>query len=170
MDQWTIKQKLWEWVKKYKFVILIVLIGIVFMMLPTHSKSQSSVSESATVVTPQPQADLAEDLEKILSQIHGVGKVRVLLTVSTGERIIYQEDTQISSNDTSSTVQKDTVIITGSDRTQQALISHVLSPTYLGAIIVCQGADRASVKLAVLDAVSKITGLSADMISVVKMK
>lgn len=170
MDQWTIKQKIGEWVKKYKFVILIVLIGIVFMLLPTHSKSQSSVSESATVVTPQPQADLAEDLEKILSQIHGVGKVRVLLTVSTGERIIYQEDTQISSNDTSSTVQKDTVIITGSDRTQQALISHVLSPTYLGAIIVCQGADRASVKLAVLDAVSKITGLSADMISVVKMK
>lgn len=170
MDQWITKQKIGEWVKKYKFVILIVLIGIVCMLLPTRSQSQSSTSDSATVVAPKPQTDLAEDLEKILSQIHGVGKVRVLLTVSTGERIVYQEDSQISSNETNSTVQKETVIITDSERTQQALVSHVVGPTYLGALIVCQGADRASVKLAVLDAVSKITGLSADMISVVKMK
>ena len=43
-------------------------------------------------------------------------------------------------------------------------------PTYLGAIIICEGADDANIRLAVVDAVSKVTGLGANRISVLKMK
>ena len=47
---------------------------------------------------------------------------------------------------------------------------YVLSPTYLGAVIVCQGGDSPTVKLAIVEAVSNATGLSADKITVLKMK
>jgi len=36
--------------------------------------------------------------------------------------------------------------------------------------VVCQGADRAGVRLAVVDAVKSVTGLSSDRITVLKMK
>jgi stage III sporulation protein AG len=62
------------------------------------------------------------------------------------------------------------VIITDSDRAQQGLISQVLPPSYLGAVIVCQAGDQPEVKLAVVEAVCDAVGLTADKISVLKMK
>ena len=41
-------------------------------------------------------------------------------------------------------------------------------PTYRGALVVCQGGDRADVKLAVTEAVSALTGLSSDRVTVAK--
>jgi stage III sporulation protein AG len=64
----------------------------------------------------------------------------------------------------------DTVIITDSSRNESGLIRQVNPPVYLGAIVLCQGGDRPSVRLAIVDAVSKVTGLGADRISVLKMK
>ena len=41
---------------------------------------------------------------------------------------------------------------------------------YLGVIVVCEGADSPAVRLAIVEAVSDVTGLGADRISVLKMK
>ena len=65
---------------------------------------------------------------------------------------------------------KDTVIVTDGDRAQNGLVQQLLPPTYLGAIIVCEGGDRAEVRLAIAKAVSRYTGLGIDRISVLKMK
>ena len=43
-------------------------------------------------------------------------------------------------------------------------------PKFSGAIVVCDGADKASVKLMVLSAVSAATGLSSEKISVLPGK
>jgi stage III sporulation protein AG len=64
----------------------------------------------------------------------------------------------------------ETVIITDAQRAQQGLVKQVNPPVYLGAVVVCQGADRASVRLAIVEAVANATGLGADKISVLKMK
>jgi stage III sporulation protein AG len=79
---------------------------------------------------------------------------------------VYQTDSD-SSGDSS---RLDTVIITDGDRAQNGLIQQVLPATYLGAIIVCEGGDRAEVRLAIAEAVSHFTGLGMDRISVLKMK
>ena len=94
----------------------------------------------------------------------------MLLTVKTGETTVYQTDEDTSTSETGSSIRKETVIITDSDRNQQALVVQVLPPDFMGAVIVCQGADNASVRLAVVEAVSKATGLGADRITVLKMK
>lgn len=153
--------------KKYRWPLLVVLLGIVLMALPIGTAKETAQPQPQTT---QPTADPQQELVQILSQIRGVGKVQVLLTVKSGETVKYQTDDDIVTSDTGSTVRKETVIITDSDRNQQALIVQVLPPEYLGAIIVCQGADDAAVRLAVVEAVSKATGLGADRISVLKMK
>ena len=53
---------------------------------------------------------------------------------------------------------------------ETGLIKQVNPPKYLGALIVCQGADDPSVRLAVSQAVASVTGISTDRISVLKMK
>ena len=163
MDLGKYKGKIIALILKYKYVIIVLLIGLVLMLIPFGSESNDTVEET---FTPQKEVSAEEKLSLILSQVHGAGEVRVLLTVSQGEEIIYQTD----SEDTGETVRIETVVITGSDRTEYGLVRKTFSETYRGAIIVCQGADDPTVRLAIVDAVSKVTGLGADKISVMKMK
>ena len=79
-------------------------------------------------------------------------------------------DEDQSVTETGSDVRKETVILRDAQDNEMALITQIISPEYLGAIVVCEGADDANVKLAVLEAVAKATGLRSDRISVLKMK
>ena len=108
--------------------------------------------------------DLEQQLSAILSQISGVGKAEVLLTEAVGRDTVYQVDTRQNQGNA------DTVIITDQNREETGLVKQILAPVYRGAVIVCQGADRAGVRLAVVDAVKSVTGLSSDCITVLKMK
>ncbi len=167
MDRVAVGKKILEFGQKYRYALLVLLIGLGLMLLPGLEKSADS-SDSQPVQQVKSE-DISHRLEEILSQIQGAGKVQVMLTVAQGERIMYQTDEDLASGD-SGTSRWDTVIIAGADRAQAGLIQQVIPPVYRGAIIVCQGAQNAAVRLAIVEAVSNITGLGADKISVVKMK
>ena len=161
MDIKGIREKAGKWFAKYKYLALILLVGIGLMLIPSRSGSEETPAQ-----TPQhtvEATDIADQLEGILSNIKGAGRVQVMLTVKSGEQTIYQTDTP-------ATDRQDTVIITDDNRAQNGLVQQVISPTYRGAIVLCQGADSASVCLAIKEAVSKVTGLDTSQISVLKMK
>mgnify|MGYP003293751885 CR=1 FL=1 len=103
-------------------------------------------------------------LEEILKEISGAGKVRLLLTEEAGSENIYQTDEGAEQS------HLDTVIVMNSQREELGLIRQVIAPRYRGAVVVCQGGDRAEVRLAVVNAVKSVTGLSSDRITVLKMK
>ena len=154
--------------KKYKYAILILFIGLVFMLLPGGKTKENTITpqpETATIHIP-----LEERLENILCQVEGAGKVEVVLTISAGEETLFQANEDSSVGEKDQNTRKDTVIITDTNHNETGLIKQVLSPVYQGAIIVCQGAERPSVRLEIVDAVSKLTGLGANSISVLKMK
>lgn len=167
MDRLALGGKILEFGKKYRYALLVVLIGLALMLLPGKN-SDTKVSESQPVQETAP-VDISQQLAQILCQIQGAGKVQVMLTIAEGEKIMYQTDEDLASGDTG-TSRWDTVIVTGADRGQSGLIQQVIPPVYRGAIVVCQGAHNATVRLEIVEAVSKITGLGADKISVVKMK
>ncbi len=50
----------------------------------------------------------------------------------------------------------------------EVVVTHSRYPRFVGALIVCEGGDRADVQLKVTQAVSALTGLSSERISVVK--
>lgn len=159
-------EKIMGWVRKYRFVLLILLIGIGLMLIPFESKEKAEVSQQATAPT---QPDISLELSRILSQIDGAGEVSVMLTIHTGISTVYQTDDSTTTGE-NSTSKQDTVIITDENRTQTGLIQHIVYPEYRGAIIVCQGADDLQVRLNIMEAVARITGLGMDKISVLKMK
>lgn len=164
MDWVTLRSRGKELVRKYRYVLLVVLAGLFLMALPDGKNTKAAPGPAAAET--EPGQNLQTGLEEILSQIQGAGRVRVLLTQREGERTVYQTD----EDSTSSGIRSDTVLINGSDRSQTGLVQQINPPTYLGAVIVCQGADSASVRLAIVSAVGSVTGLSTDKITVLKMK
>lgn len=161
MDFVIRKEHLLEYIKKYRYFLLVLLAGILLMSLPER--------DSEAYVSPEPvqtEPDLQESLADILSMVQGAGKVQVLLTQAAGEEIRYQTDDQT----TPESIRRETVLTANSEREEQGLVKQVNPPVYQGAIILCQGADNANVRLSIVNAVKSVTGLSADHIAVLKMK
>lgn len=159
MDLAAGRQQLKNCIKKYQYILLILLVGISLMLFPDKRESPEALA-SEEITLP----DLEQELSVILSQIAGVGKAEVLLTEAYGSDTIYQTDTNQNLSNL------DTVIITDENREETGLIKQILPPVYRGALIVCQGADSAGVRLSVVEAVKSVTGLSSDCITVLKMK
>lgn len=159
--------KLSVMVKKYRYVAVIILAGVLLMLLPMGTAEKKTVS---SIKAEQVIPNMEERLAQILSKIEGAGRVSVMLTLSAGEEVIYQTDRKDAVSEGNSTTQSDTVIVTDGNRLENGLIIQVIPEKYQGAVIVCQGADKAAVRLAICEAVSKVTGLGTDKISVIKMK
>lgn len=162
MDWMKLKSSGMEAIKKYRYVLLVVLAGIILMALPEGKEEQAEPEQ--TVEASQPC--LQEALANILSQIAGAGKVKVLLTEAAGEQTIYQTDEDYAGSD----IRRQTVLVSNTSREETGLVKQVNPPTYQGAIVLCQGADSARVRLSIVEAVSNATGLSTNKISVLKMK
>lgn len=169
MDFAKLKNSISEGIAKYKYVWIVLLAGIVLMLLPTKQSTAAQAQPKDQPV--QLEEDTVETrLEKILGYISGAGEVKVMLSVAQGERIIYQTDSTYSQGENSSDSRTQTILITDSQRNQQGLIHQKNPPTYQGAIIIAQGADDPVVKLAIVEAVSSVTGLGTDKITVLKMQ
>lgn len=167
MDRIEVRNRIQSWFKQYRYGALIVLIGIVLMMLP--GKSDSVTPKETIPNEPVKEVSVTDELTLILAQIQGVGKVRVMITQATGPETVYQTDTDITESSDNRSHRSETVVISNSDA-DMGLIRTVTPPTYLGAIIVCQGGADPVVRLAVSQAVSAVTGISTDRITVLKMK
>lgn len=150
---------------KYQYALLVLVIGVALLLIPGKSGGEKKVAKEN--VSETKQLTLTQDaLAEILQSIHGAGRVKVLLSVSTGEETLYQTDTETAAD----TQKIQTIIITDSQRSEAGLVRQVNPVTYLGAIVVCQGADSPAVRLAITQAVTKITGLGSDAICVLKMQ
>ncbi|MBO5952655.1 MAG: hypothetical protein J6Q53_00795 [Oscillospiraceae bacterium] len=168
MEWVKLKEKLPGFLKKYRYAALVLVIGVVLMLLPSGTTSkQPETNSTQTVMTVK---DLQERLAVILSQVEGAGQVQVMLSEAAGEETLYQTNDDYSTGNDTATTRKDTVTVTDAQRNETGLVRQVNPPRYLGAVIVCQGAENPTVRLAIAEAVSKATGLGVDKISILKMK
>ena len=159
-------RKLWN---RYKYVVLVILIGVGLLLWPTTVGETHPTVPSAECSV---ERDLEAEMEQILGIMSGVGQVKVMLTVeSDGERHLAQ-DTDLSyrgdreAPEDYSRQTKTVLVDDGSG--DAAVVTRTMQPTYRGALVVCQGGGQADVKLAVTEAVAALTGLSADRITVAK--
>ena len=169
MDYKELKCRISGLAVKYKYVWIVLLAGMILMMIPGKS-SQKDAAAIPEQELPQQEYTLESQLEEILSCIEDAGKVKVMLSVSRSEKTIYQTDSTYSQSDDHADSRTQTILITDNQRNETGLVHQKYSPVYQGAIVLAEGADMSSVKLAIVKAVSDITGLGADKISVLKMK
>jgi len=155
-----------SFLKKYRWAAAVLLAGLLMMAVPEQQEPPAVTETPAQSVQPE----LQQELEELLSRLEGVGKVRILLTAASGPQTHYQTDEDTQNTADSRDHRVETVVITGADRGETGLVRRVDPPVWLGAVVLCQGADRASVRLAVVEAMTAATGLTSDRISVLKMK
>lgn len=159
-------RKLWD---RYKYAALVVLIGAGLLLWPSGNGNTDILKRE----TEQAEIwDIQGEMEEILGTMSGVGQVKVMLTVdSDGERQLAQDTELTYSGDTAApedySRRSETVLVDGASG-DETVVTKTLYPTYRGALVVCQGGDRAEVKLAVTEAVAALTGLSSDHITVAK--
>ena len=110
-------------VSKYKYAVIVLVVGLLLLLIPTNT-DREVVQE--TVDNRPVQTFDAEALEEILQSITGAGKVRVLLSVESGENVIYQTNDDVDSDGKSKT---QTVIVSDSQRSEQGLVAQINPPT-----------------------------------------
>lgn len=166
MDGLEWKKRLKGIISKYKFAIMILCAGILLMTMPDLPGDKNSIEVQQNQTR---EHELSDELASILSKIDGVGRVEVMLTEAAAAETVYQTDDDISQSEDAESGRRKTVVISvGSD--EQGLVRTITPPVYLGAIVVCQGGENPRIQLAVVQAVSSVTGIGSDRIAVLKMK
>lgn len=149
----------------------------------THNTNTAVLASETSGTTAQSQEYiLKEDLENILSNIDGAGKVQVMITYTESSEVkaMYNESTKESTTEeTDSTggvrtiAQVDSskeVVYTEDDGKKVPITEKVIMPKVEGAIILAEGANDALIKNNIILAVEAVTGLSTHKIQVFQLK
>lgn len=152
--------------KKYGMTLLVVAAGVALMLLPGTSEDAGE-KQTAQNTEDFSLEETQAQMEKLLSRIEGTGKLQLMLTLKSGSRLRLAED-QDETADQEETSRRTETVTVSRGGSEDVVITQQMYPIYQGAVVVCQGADQAAVRLAVTEAVSALTGLSSDRITVVK--
>lgn len=164
--QWKPEQ-LKKLLDKYKYVLLVLAAGLVLLLWPSGERERPASEADGGGLEEFDLAALEEKLSRTLSQVEGAGEVTVVLTVKSGAEQVPLTDRSTSSRERDSQVEEKTVVInTGSG--QQAAVRLERAPVFQGAVVVCPGGDQAQVRLLLSQAVSSLTGLGTDRITICK--
>jgi len=122
----------------------------------TNTSSIEASSKSAETNT---NSNLENDIEKILSQISGVGKVNVMITYSTGKEIVPATDTKTTENNTQekdngggtrninqSNNESSVVYEENQSGSKTPIIIKELLPQVKGVVVVAEGAGDITIK------------------------
>lgn len=164
-------KKLGGFFQKYKLIFLVLAVGILLLLWPSGGEEPTASSgQSASQNLTFDMEALEDKLEHILSRISGAGQVAVALTAEHGVENIYAADISSAQDDSAWEETRETVIISAGSGVEQAVLVQQRYPTFLGAVVVCDGGADPEVRLLITQAVSDLTGLGTDRILVCKSK
>ena len=173
-------------------IILIITIVAINYIWSDDSKKQTITNDSNKKLAMEEankqneindnNENIEERLENILSNIKGVGKTQVLLSYSQTSQIIpiYDEDSSSSTTEekdsgggtrtVNENSTKKEVKYEENNGVKTPITQSVVNPKIEGAIITAQGANDATVKTNIIQAVEAVTGLATYKIQVFEMK
>ncbi len=156
-----------EMLKKYRYPALILILGLLLLLLPAGTKDASETENQTTAETDFDLEAFTREAEALLSGIQGAGEVRLLLTLESDGRRDYQTDLSQSQGDSSGQSQRQTVLVSrDGDETPVTVTRYY--PEFRGAVVLTEGADSASLTFRIKEALSSLTGLGMDKITVLK--
>lgn len=188
--------KLKKWLKRDNLIVL-VLLGVLLFVISLPTKSDGSVkkeissiqtTDSAaveTVALGKSKKDYVQELEErlkaTLSDMEGVGKVSVMITLKASEELVLEKDESVNRSNTSEedseggkrTVSQlesgeSTVYISSGSNSEPYVIKTLL-PTVEGVVVVAQGAGTGNVNRNITEIVMALFGVEAHKVQVVKM-
>lgn len=157
---------------KYRAAALILAAGVLLLAWPAEKDTAAETGGGEHAGEQEMLLRTEARMEEILSRIEGVGDLWVMLMLESGTRQELAVDTELSYRGETAAPEdysrrSETVIVSG-EKGDVPVVTYSRGPVYRGAVVVCQGAERGEVRLAVTEAVAALTGLGADRIKVIK--
>ena len=146
--------------------------GVFFLIaggLPFGSGEKSV--DTAAVQTAQQRSEayarqLEQTLTELIGSIQGAGKTRVAVTLDASAETVYALDE--TDGGENGQRQLEHILVDTRDG-QDALVEMTWEPVIRGIAVVCEGADDITVNAQITQAVSVLTGVSTNRISIAKM-
>lgn len=169
--KWSISGGMERWkglLKQYQTVLLVLAAGVLLMLLPGHDSAQpEQAAERGVQENELFDVEIFEKrLAQALSEIEGAGETTVVLTLKSGSRQVLAQDIEQDGTRSSAS----TVTLGRSSSLEEAVVLQTIGPQYQGALVVCPGGEDPQVRLRITAAVSALTGLGSDRISICKSK
>lgn len=178
------------------FVIIIIVTLLVINMVwkndnkkevtkTSYTELASSENENNEIsgnISVMNEYNLGKSLEDILCKISGAGKVKVLLTYSESSQVVPVSNEKYKETQTEETDKNGgTRIIKETDKTGEAvyeeksgqkeiLTQKVIMPKIEGALVLAEGANNATTKTNIIQAVEAVTGLATHKIQVLQLE
>lgn len=197
LNKWLDKYHLKKWFKRDNFFVL-VLVGILLVIIVWPiSEEPDEVSEKREedVIKEQPLTELSmeedpysyasyleQELEEILVQMKGVGKVAVMITLEGSQELIIHQDEVYVCNDTMemdsqggsrSVSQTDLQGKTVYEKTGQGESPYIVQtklPKVSGVLIVAQGAGDSNIKKSIIQIAEALLDVEVHKVTVVAME
>lgn len=152
---------------QYKYVLLVILVGAILLLLPGGGDQPAAQAQAELPAEQEFDLALTEQrLAQALSKIDGAGEVTVVLTLAGSSRQVLAQDSTSTWQEGGQEESRTTVVLSQGSGVQQTVALQQLSPEFQGALVVCSGGDDPAVRLTLTQAVSALTGLRTDKISV----
>lgn len=140
-------------IKKSKLILVIIaIIGVALLILPLpKTVNVSSDQNEVSYYTEY----LEKRLEKLISEMNGIERVSVFLTLENNGENVYAQNSNNS----------EYVIIGGKDE-EEGLVLKEIKPSVRGVAVVCNGGDSVAVKEKITLLLSSSLGIPTNKISV----
>ena len=165
-----------------KNIFLVVgIVGIMLVAAGDFDFGTEQNNKTQGQSTDEYRQQMEKEITLLLREIDGVGEVRVMITLESGEENVYVQqqkqssDSNIKQNDgdlhqTSQSTFENEVVIISQQSGDKALVERTLQPVVQGVAVVCSGADDISVVSAVTNSVSVVLNVPTNRIYVTKMR
>lgn len=194
-----IKGRMAKWLKKDNLLILLLAgVLLVVIALPTEKSSggrgnmeqsgesggnavqDSSMSGAEVSDTEEYAAYLERRLEGTLSQVSGVGEVRVMITLEATRELVLEKDRETQNNSTteedsqggsrfSQQISQSESTVYHSSGNSEPYVVKTLLPRVEGVVVVAQGAGTGNINRTITDMVQALFNVEAHKVKVVKM-
>jgi stage III sporulation protein AG len=189
LEEWIRKvsgdneNKVWtKWEKKGKYLIVVIVCLGLLALIWSPAKSVPQEIQNAKIQNTSglasAKANLTEELQNILSQVEGAGKVQVSLTLSSDGLKNYARNTKNDLRDTKEldrsgvdrNIKEDNQSSDIAVSSGTALLVEDRAPEVVGVLIVADGAQNGLVKEKLTDATSTLLNISPSQVRVLSRK
>ena len=193
-------KEIWrKWFRKDNFVILILSGVLLFLIaIPTKEEEKGTEPLSNNDIVKAGLQDagagaegfceqekftenLERQLEELLSEMAGVGKAKVMITLEASQELVVEKDEPLKRSNTnesdsaggsriiSEIDSEETTVYrtTGSD--SEPYVIKTISPKVEGVVVVARGAGNGTVNKSITELVQALFGIDAHKVKVVKM-
>ena len=140
--------------KHNKTILIILITGVALLFMPTGEKEKQPIKDNY-------EKEFVKELEGILGEIDGVGRVSVMVS-------FYDKGSKVPITDKSKTEESSnekTISVSG-----EVAVLKEEYPAVRGVVVVCSGGGGNKVREDVINAVSAITGAAMHNIEVFEME